>query len=142
MGINPQSLLLNSVLLFMAHTTLNQPMAPLDRRHQDRSVLVATITMESESNFFTGFSENISEGGIFVSSENPPPVGDTISVEIAIDDGLPIRVGGEVRWHRLDADGRVTGCGVKFIGLERHISRQLQGMLYQSPQVPLLVEEG
>jgi uncharacterized protein (TIGR02266 family) len=126
----------------MTTTSPIQSSASGATRRSERIALKATITIESENNFFTGFSENISEGGVFVTTPAPPPVGSQISVEVNIDDSPSIQVMGEVRWHRIDSEGMISGCGVKFINLERAVARQLQGMLYQSPQVPLLVEEG
>ena len=45
--------------------------ALLDRSSQ-RIKLEAKVTLRSQTNFFVGFSENISEGGIFISTESPP----------------------------------------------------------------------
>ena len=53
------------------------------RRAAERVALKAQVTVSSETNFFTGLSENISEGGVFISSLAPPEIGTIIDAEIS-----------------------------------------------------------
>jgi uncharacterized protein (TIGR02266 family) len=59
------------------------------------------VDMHSEHNFFTGFSENLSEGGIFVATYAPRKIGEMLVLEL----GLPgierkLRAVVEVCWLR------------------------------------------
>ena len=47
-----------------------------ERRTSMRMKLHAKVTLASESNFFMGLTENVSEGGIFVSTLSPPEMGE------------------------------------------------------------------
>ena len=57
------------------------------------------------------FTDNLSEGGLFLNSDNPPFVGTIVHLEISIPnvDKL-INLKGEVTW-RLET----KGCGVRFM---------------------------
>jgi hypothetical protein len=41
---------------------------------------------------------NASSGGLFLASVSPPPIGQPLNVELALDDGLPMTVGARVVW--------------------------------------------
>ncbi len=115
--------------------------ASLSGRVAVRYLLEARITVESQSNFYTGFSQNISEGGVFVSMENPPPVGEVVRLQVHLDDGMAVTASGQVRWHRIDdATGEVVGAGVQFMALDPDATAALQGMLQRAQQEPLLME--
>ena len=101
----------------MAHQAARQG---AERRQHSRAELKTAINFGSDSNFYTGFTSDISEGGVFVATHTPLPVGSMIDLEFSIpDDGPPIRVKGEVRWsaeYNEMSDGH-PGLGVRFVGL-------------------------
>ncbi len=107
-------------------------------RNLPRLVLHAHVTARSEDNFFTGLTENISEGGVFVSTFSPPGVGEVIRLNLSVDDEDGFVVEGEVRWHRYDDDGEVTGCGVQFYGLDPEQTRRIRQLMLAVPREPLL----
>jgi uncharacterized protein (TIGR02266 family) len=81
-------------------TTTPPPRYEEMRRHQRVSFEVA-VNMESEHNFYAGITDNISEGGLFIATVDPPPIGAVIEIQIS----MPFReepywLRGEVRWHR------------------------------------------
>jgi len=111
-----------------------------ERRTSMRMKLHAKVTISSESNFFMGLTENISEGGIFVASLSPPSMGERVELAITVEDAEPIPVVGVVRWHRTDDDGNTTGCGVEFTGLDDDTRRSIEAMLLGLEKEPLLHE--
>ena len=114
--------------------------AILSNRAQ-RLNLEAKVTLRSQTNFFMGFSENISEGGIFISTQSPPAVGDEIEVSIPLPDGSrEIAVRGIVRWHRSMADGNPSGCGVQFININEDVARVIQNMIHLLQKEPLFID--
>lgn len=115
-------------------------MQTVERRHAPRFEIEARITMESQTNFFAGFSENICEGGVFVAMQAPPRVGEIVRLRVHLGDGRDVLAAGEVAWHRLNERGEGVGCGVKFIGLDGESAEALQAMMACSGQPPLLVE--
>ncbi len=89
-----------------------------DQRAHRRAHLEVAVNLESEDNFYAGIAGDVSEGGIFVATFNPPPVGATVELTLSLPDfpaGFPVR--GVVRWIRdLSAcrDGSPAGCGIQF----------------------------
>jgi uncharacterized protein (TIGR02266 family) len=89
-----------------------------ERRKHDRRSLEAEIGVYSETNFYTGFSQDISEGGIFVATYDLEPIGSRIDLEFVLPDGHVVRVHGEVRWVKdpIESDS-FPGMGIRFIDL-------------------------
>jgi uncharacterized protein (TIGR02266 family) len=105
------------------------PPAPLDehraaelaqRRATVRAALCAEISLGSDSNFFTGFTNDISEGGLFVATVELLPIGSQIDLVFTLPNGPRIEGKGEVRWVReLDELNPEVfpGMGIKFTEL-------------------------
>ena len=77
------------------------------------------VTPQSEHNFYTGYSQNISRGGIFIATSHVLPIGTELSFEFRLgSDPEPIAVEGVVRWVRghdaLRSADLPTGMGVQF----------------------------
>lgn len=92
----------------------------IELRGSRRVDVEAEITFSSEDNFYRGFSENISEGGLFLVTFLPRHRGDVITVRFSLP-GIErvIEVHAEVRWQRAaDQERRVNpGLGVRFVDL-------------------------
>jgi uncharacterized protein (TIGR02266 family) len=79
------------------------------------------VTWTSESNFYQGFSENISEGGVFIATYEYGNLGDEISFSIRLsgmDEAISLR--GIVRWVRVynpKVEEMMPGMGLQFIEL-------------------------
>ncbi len=89
-------------------------------RKRVRVKMQAAIDLESDSNFYTGFSTNISEGGIFVATVNMPPRGAMVELHFSLPNGKRMDVRGEVRWSREVNDKTpdiFPGVGVQFLDL-------------------------
>lgn len=91
--------------------------APAQRRAALRASLCAEITLGSDSNFFTGFTNDVSEGGVFVATVNVLPLGTQIDLAFSLPGGPRIEGKGEVRWVR-ELDDRnpevFPGMGIRF----------------------------
>jgi len=76
--------------------------------------LVASL--EFDDGAYVGFTENLSESGVFVSSHALPPVGAEVSLLIALPDLALVRAQGTVRWLRRGSpeDGQTSGMGIRF----------------------------
>lgn len=109
-------------------------------RKLPRVVLNARVTAQSEDNFFSGLTENISEGGVFVSTFSPPGVGERIRLNLSVDNERDLSVEGVVRWHRYDDSGDVTGCGVQFAALGPEQQRRIRTLMVAVPREPLLTD--
>jgi uncharacterized protein (TIGR02266 family) len=109
-------------------------------RKLPRVVLNARVTAQSEDNFFSGLTENISEGGVFVATFSPPSVGERIRINLSVDNERDLSVAGVVRWHRYDDAGDVTGCGVQFSALSSEQVRRIRTLMVAIPREPLLTD--
>jgi uncharacterized protein (TIGR02266 family) len=80
-----------------------------------------TVSVDSGSNFYVGFTENLSDGGVFVATHIPRAMGSTVSLLIAIPNGGPIRARGTVAWIReySESNDAVPGMGIRFDEVSR-----------------------
>ena len=76
----------------------------IERRRQPRVSLTTELTLYSGSNFYAGFTEDISEGGVFMASYAILPVGAQVAIQLALPGGFEIRATGTVRWLRYSGD--------------------------------------
>ncbi|MBI5479620.1 MAG: TIGR02266 family protein [Deltaproteobacteria bacterium] len=89
----------------------------MHNRVHPRVELQVEVTLESDHNFYTGLSSNISEGGLFVATHASPPLGTRLLVRFALNGSPdPIDAVGEVCWLR---DARSpdfpSGFGLRFL---------------------------
>jgi uncharacterized protein (TIGR02266 family) len=96
-----------------------EPVPPevLDRRRAPRVEIETDIGFMSDTNFFTGFSGDISEGGLFVATYRPLDIGTRITLSFVLPGGHQITADGRVAWVRAtdDPDSDVMpGMGVAF----------------------------
>jgi len=99
---------------------MSAPGAAPAGRSTSRIPMQTQVDMSSDSNVFTGFSTNLSEGGVFVATVSLLPVGTPVDLTFTLPGNTRISVKGEVRWTR-EIDDRVPdvfpGVGVRFVEL-------------------------
>jgi uncharacterized protein (TIGR02266 family) len=111
-----------------------------EMRAAPRVNLKVNVSLRTEDNFFQGFSENLSEGGVFIATMAPPAVGTEVNLNLGVGDDEQVSVSGAVRWLRVNGDGEVTGCGVQFTDLTTQGERAINLLLAQSEKDPLFYE--
>lgn len=92
-----------------------------DRRLFRRTFFKTSVHLSSESNFYTGFMNDISEGGLFVATHNIMERGSVVDLEFSLPDNKTIiHVQGEVRWIREYYPGNDghPGMGFSFLDLK------------------------
>ena len=112
------------------------------RRTHPRYSVDLDVSLGSDHNFYSGFAENLSAGGIFVATHLLKPVGSQIEVTIHVPDSeVPIRGRGEVRWIREYNERSDTppGMGIRFYALEANAIEGIQAFLAQ--REPLFFDE-
>ena len=68
----------------------------------------------------SGFSTNLSDGGVFIATVRPVAIGAVVKLRFQLPGGARIECSGVVRWVRQVNDKRsetVPGLGVQFVGL-------------------------
>lgn len=94
-------------------------------RDHARVQLKTNINLGSDSNFFTGFSTDISEGGIFVATVETVPQGTKVDLDFTLPGGRPLKASGVVRWLREPNDHTpdlMPGMGVQFQELQPEVA--------------------
>jgi uncharacterized protein (TIGR02266 family) len=96
---------------------------PIDRGPREK--LEANVGATTESNFFVGFSGEISEGGVFIATYTTLAVGAAVEVLVTLPGNYQFTVPGDVRFVRdpMDMDSE-PGIGVGFESLP-HEHREL-----------------
>lgn len=105
-----------------------------------RSDLEANIGATTESNFFVGFSGEISDGGVFVATYQSLPVGAKVSVLVTLPGGYEQSIPGTVRFVRdpMDMESE-PGIGVKFDRLGAEARELILRFIRKRP--PLFYDE-
>ena len=91
-----------------------------NRREFPRVFLDVDIDFQSETNFYTGFAEDISAGELFIATYNVLPMDTRLTVAFTLPDGGDITVDARVCWVRepLDLSSDMSpGMGVMFENL-------------------------
>jgi uncharacterized protein (TIGR02266 family) len=104
--------------------TIREAVPDDPRRSVKRFCIDTEIGFQSESNFYTGFTEDISEGGLFLATFDCRPVGSQLYINFTLPNGALVSAEGIVRWireyNRATPD-TTPGMGVQFTSLpEEH----------------------
>jgi len=100
----------------------------LEARRNGRVRMHTSIDTRSDSNFFIGFSMDISEGGIFIATVEPVALGTQVELDFTLPGGRPMKVTGVVRWVRESNDRTpelMPGVGVQFTGLPSEVAHAI-----------------
>jgi uncharacterized protein (TIGR02266 family) len=106
---------------------------PSHRREHARFTVDLDVSVGSDHNFYAGFAENLSAGGVFVATHQLKPVGSIIELSINLPDGGQVRAAGEVRWVRVfnEHSDVPPGMGVKFQNLDDASTTAIERFLAQ-----------
>jgi uncharacterized protein (TIGR02266 family) len=106
-----------------------------DRRKSPRTPAVIPVDYSTVDEFFSEFTTNINEGGMFVGTDQPDPVDTPVTLRFRLPGGQePCEVNGRVVWVREVADEEgPRGIGVEFDTLDdvtrsriNHLVRELR----------------
>jgi len=90
----------------------------IERRKSPRADLLVRVNYTAVDALFSEFARNINEGGVFVETESPQPVGTPVELEFKLpgmDEPLEV-IGRVVRVDRDGPDG--SGMGIEFENLD------------------------
>jgi uncharacterized protein (TIGR02266 family) len=79
--------------------------------------LAVDIGFLGQTSFYTGFSDDVARGGLFVATHQLRPVGTAITLSFVLPDGVRVVVAGRVAWIREVPGGDLwPGMGISFDG--------------------------
>ena len=78
-----------------------------DKRRDGRVKAQVRVSLEASHNFYAGITGDVSYGGVFIVTDDPPAPQSEVKVLITLPDGHVVRATGSVRWVRTrDFQGR------------------------------------
>ena len=78
--------------------------------------------MTSDHNFYAGFAENMSVGGVFIATHQLKSVGDRIDFSLALPGSdEPFRGSGVVRWANFTEDIRVRAKAEEMLAVAKSL---------------------
>jgi type IV pilus assembly protein PilZ len=98
-----------------AHRSM-QAEVHVDKRRSERAPIGVRVDYATVDAFFSEFTRDINEGGLFIATEEPCPVDTVVSLQFSIP-GIDeaVRTRGRVVWV---AEGDAPGMGIEFEGLD------------------------
>jgi len=100
---------------------VTKPPREAERRTAPRLHLELEVGLSSESNFYTGLTQDISTGGLFVATHHLHRIGQHVTVSLALPGAQKVSIECEVRWIReisaLHGNEHTIGMGLRFIEL-------------------------
>ena len=94
-----------------------------EKRRSERTPLVVRVDYTTVDAFFSEFTADINEGGLFIETETPPPSGTAVLLNFKLPgEEEPIRVHGRVVWSRAPEGRESAGMGIEFENLD-HAAR-------------------
>ncbi len=109
----------------------NENEAP-DRRRHGRVSLKIPVDYTSVDAFFSEFSANVNEGGMFIEMDEPAPLDTQVQLEFMLPgQDEPVQVEGRVAWI---SDGKAEsppGVGIEFRNLDSTIRDTINAVVRQ-----------
>jgi len=111
-----------------------------DLRTHARKRLVVEVGLHTSHRFWSGWTENISEGGVFIATEDLLSVGEQVVLNLKLEGHRGARAFPcEVRWVRDEADeGIPVGLGLHFLELDPAEAERIQQYI-QTEDLDVLV---
>lgn len=114
--------------------SIHAPDAEPQQRTAARHDVEIAVDLESDSNFYTGLTQNISTGGLFIATHQIKRVGEHVHLKFTLPGAArPIECDTEVRWirensslHRTDS---APGMGVRFLNMSADDAATIQAFI-------------
>ncbi len=107
----------------------SEELSPSERRGEFRATMKTAVTLDSGSNFFIGFTRNISRGGLFLACEDPMRCGTAVELVFTLPGGRRIEASAEVSWvrERMACGPEIhPGMGLRFMHLKEADRRAIR----------------
>lgn len=113
-------------------------MKSADRRRHPRAALHVQVDVHSGSNFYSGQTRDLSEGGLFIEGPAFVPIGETIAVQLTLL-GKRLDLPSEVSWTLQDVAGKTIGFGARFVHLTRTAQKTILTFMQQREPMPFIL---
>jgi type IV pilus assembly protein PilZ len=105
----------------------------IERRSSPRADFVVRVNYQTVDSLFSEFARNINDGGIFVETDTPQPIGTSVELEFKLPGAdRPIEVIGNVV-RSIDTDqvapDGIAGMGIEFENLDSDVREQINKII-------------
>jgi CRP/FNR family transcriptional regulator len=104
-------------------------------RKEIRAQKTLSLSYQDKKSFVDAYTENVSDGGLFIRTENPLKQGEQFLLNLQLP-GLsdPMKIKCEVAWTRKEKEATdyPTGMGVRFLEMTKEDNRTLKQYLNQT----------
>ncbi len=105
----------------------------IERRGSPRADFVVRVNYQTVDSLFSEFARNINDGGLFVETDTPQPIGTNVELEFKLPGAdRPIKVVGNVvrsvNADQVDSDG-AAGMGIEFENLGSDVRQQINEII-------------
>jgi uncharacterized protein (TIGR02266 family) len=109
----------------------------VNHRGFPRHPVKLAVRFRSSREFVLEHASNISRGGIFIETDDPPPLDTAVQVEVQLpDDPTPVTTNGIVVHRQLAVGGKAPGAGVQFVDsndvFRERLDRYMDSLLMKS----------
>ena len=102
----------------------------LDRRKSQRADLVVRVEYQTVDELFSDFARDINEGGIFVETATPHPLGTLVDLQFKLPGGdEPVRIKGTVVRISDGEGGESPGLGIEFENLDAPTRQRVNNLV-------------
>ena len=106
------------------------PTTDYDRRKSDRADLVVRVDYHTVDELFSEFARNINEGGLFVETDTPHPVGTEVHLQFHVPGAEePLRVVGRIVRRSGEHRNEPKGIGIEFDDLDRQARQRINQLV-------------
>jgi len=119
----------------MARSSVQEAVSPhciegIERRSSPRTDLVVRVNYQTVDDLFSEFARNINEGGIFIETEAPQPIGTSVQLEFKLPGAdRPIEVVGRVVREEQGGSSGARGIGIEFDNLDSEVRQQINEII-------------
>jgi len=106
-------------------------------RETPRIPTVIRVDYHTRERFFMDFAENLSTGGMFITTQSPLEPGTQLNLEFLLPEyNYPIRVKAEVKWIRTSfvSNNQRHGMGVEFKNLSDNAKNKISAFMKKLKQ--------
>ena len=131
-----------STLHEQTHESDNDEAANSQRRRHPRFKVELDVSLGSDHNFYVGFVENLSTGGVFIATHMLKAVGEVFELTVHLpNSSFAVKGVGEVRWIReySERSNVPPGMGIRFIQLDDESRVLIEDFL--SKREPMFYDE-
>ncbi len=101
-----------------------------DRRRSERTPFVVRVDYGTVDAFFSEFTADVNEGGLFIETDQPKPPGTAVLLQFRIPGSdSPIKVRGRVVWTSIERPAEVPGMGIEFENLDARARARINNVV-------------